>query len=387
MLRRALPAVRMPAAFLQLGRNAEWWSANAPPRRRARATAVRRRRRARRRARDVPGDGRLPVVSRAGPRSSSSSRRSAAPTRCRACMRPSRAGARVRAASELRLLLDGMVPLAVDAAAASSPGSTASRSAAAAPPWISGLAQGTGIQAFTRGAQLLGDPAYLEVARQALGAFEAPPPTGVRGRRRRRARTTSSTRSRAGPARAQRVPAGARRASTTSRRRRTTTRARGAVQRRRPGRRGASCRASTPARGRCTRRAARSPTSATTASCATSCARCATGRGTAAYCATRTRFDRYLHQRTARGDRLTGRRRAGRTIAVRVTLSKVSCVTLRLRRGGRVVSRRTLVLAARHPDVRRCPRRPGRTSSASRRATSWTRGTPSGGRSLVSANS
>lgn len=48
------------------------------------------------------------------------------------------------------------------------------------PPWISGLAQGTAIQALTRGAALLAEPAYLELARSALGAFEAAPPVGVR---------------------------------------------------------------------------------------------------------------------------------------------------------------------------------------------------------------
>ena len=48
------------------------------------------------------------------------------------------------------------------------------------PPWISGLAQGTAIQALTRGSQLLGDPKYVEFARGALGAFERKPPLGVR---------------------------------------------------------------------------------------------------------------------------------------------------------------------------------------------------------------
>ena len=48
------------------------------------------------------------------------------------------------------------------------------------PPWISGLAQGTAVQALARGAELLGEPAYLEVGRSALGAFERRPPVGVR---------------------------------------------------------------------------------------------------------------------------------------------------------------------------------------------------------------
>ena len=51
-----------------------------------------------------------------------------------------------------------------------------------APPWISGMAEATGIQALARAAQLLGEPSYLTVASKALGAFEASPPTGVRTR-------------------------------------------------------------------------------------------------------------------------------------------------------------------------------------------------------------
>jgi hypothetical protein len=48
------------------------------------------------------------------------------------------------------------------------------------PPWISGMAQATAIQAFARAAQLLGAPSYLEHARAAFGAFRKPAPTGVR---------------------------------------------------------------------------------------------------------------------------------------------------------------------------------------------------------------
>jgi hypothetical protein len=48
------------------------------------------------------------------------------------------------------------------------------------PPWISGMADATGIQAYGRAAELLGDPHYLEVARKALGAFETLAPLGVR---------------------------------------------------------------------------------------------------------------------------------------------------------------------------------------------------------------
>jgi hypothetical protein len=48
------------------------------------------------------------------------------------------------------------------------------------PPWMSGMAQATGIQALARAAKLLDEPRYLHVARRALGAFETRPPTGVR---------------------------------------------------------------------------------------------------------------------------------------------------------------------------------------------------------------
>ncbi|MEA2400014.1 MAG: hypothetical protein QOK00_417 [Thermoleophilaceae bacterium] len=48
------------------------------------------------------------------------------------------------------------------------------------PPWISGMADATGIQAYGRAADLLGEPHYFDVAREAMGAFETLPPLGVR---------------------------------------------------------------------------------------------------------------------------------------------------------------------------------------------------------------
>jgi D-glucuronyl C5-epimerase C-terminus len=50
------------------------------------------------------------------------------------------------------------------------------------PPWMSGMAQASGIQALARGSQLLGRPGYLRTAQKALGAYETPPPVGVRTR-------------------------------------------------------------------------------------------------------------------------------------------------------------------------------------------------------------
>ncbi len=49
-----------------------------------------------------------------------------------------------------------------------------------APPWTSGLSQGTAIQALARGWSRLHNQAYLTAAQQALGLFQTPPPAGVR---------------------------------------------------------------------------------------------------------------------------------------------------------------------------------------------------------------
>lgn len=50
------------------------------------------------------------------------------------------------------------------------------------PPWMSAMAQGTAIQALSRGSQLLGDRSYLRVARTAIRAFSTSAPVGVRMR-------------------------------------------------------------------------------------------------------------------------------------------------------------------------------------------------------------
>jgi len=50
------------------------------------------------------------------------------------------------------------------------------------PPWMSAMAQASAMQAYARASQLLGQPRYLTLARRALGAFETPPPVGVRAR-------------------------------------------------------------------------------------------------------------------------------------------------------------------------------------------------------------
>ena len=48
-----------------------------------------------------------------------------------------------------------------------------------APPWTSGLSQGTGLQALARAWSATGDDRYLTAAQQALGIFRTAPPEGV----------------------------------------------------------------------------------------------------------------------------------------------------------------------------------------------------------------
>jgi hypothetical protein len=49
-----------------------------------------------------------------------------------------------------------------------------------APPWTSGLSQGTALQALARAGARLKQPSYLAAAHQALGVFGTSPPQGVR---------------------------------------------------------------------------------------------------------------------------------------------------------------------------------------------------------------
>ncbi|HWX74320.1 MAG TPA: D-glucuronyl C5-epimerase family protein [Solirubrobacteraceae bacterium] len=52
-----------------------------------------------------------------------------------------------------------------------------------APPWTSGLSQGTALQVLARAWSRFKEPLYLQAAQQALGLFGLPPPQGVRVRR------------------------------------------------------------------------------------------------------------------------------------------------------------------------------------------------------------
>ncbi len=80
----------------------------------------------------------------------------------------------------LRVLLDEMTGLAVQRGRDFIAWEYLFEFGGGLPPWMSGMAQATGVQALGRAAQLLAQPAYLDTARSALGAFETPPPAGVR---------------------------------------------------------------------------------------------------------------------------------------------------------------------------------------------------------------
>jgi D-glucuronyl C5-epimerase C-terminus len=80
----------------------------------------------------------------------------------------------------LRRLLDEMEALAVRRSRRFIAWEYAFHFGGGSPPWMSGMAQATGIQALARAAKLLDEPHYIEVARRALPAFETLPPRGVR---------------------------------------------------------------------------------------------------------------------------------------------------------------------------------------------------------------
>jgi len=79
----------------------------------------------------------------------------------------------------LRAVLDEAVPLA-SARAGGIAWEYLFRFDGGRPPWTSSLSQGTAIQALTRAAVRLREPAFSDAARRALGIFLIAPPMGVR---------------------------------------------------------------------------------------------------------------------------------------------------------------------------------------------------------------
>jgi hypothetical protein len=80
---------------------------------------------------------------------------------------------------DLRSLLDEMLALASDRGGVMA-WEYLFRFGSGSPPWASGMAQATGAQALARAAERLGEPAYREAALRALALFETAPPAGVR---------------------------------------------------------------------------------------------------------------------------------------------------------------------------------------------------------------
>jgi len=174
---RTLTVSRMPVLFEQLEVNADWWAKNgipAPAKPSSRPCA------------GGTGQGGARVVvdekvfqwyAGQGLQIQQLATAGRANALVKACLEPNPKLACDR--DRVRTALDGLVTLAVDRG-----GFRAWEYYFAfgggRPPWISGLSQGTAMQALARGSQVLADPKYLEVAREARGAFERRPPAGVR---------------------------------------------------------------------------------------------------------------------------------------------------------------------------------------------------------------
>jgi hypothetical protein len=163
-LRRRLLSTRMPAVFLQLARNTQYWPRFRFPRSGDQLTF---------RGSEVlfqyyPGRGLqiqpLSTFKKANNMHGACVKDTGAP-----CRR-----------SGLARLLDEMRALAVGRSRRFIAWEYLFDFGGGAPPWISGMAEATAIQALARAADLLGRPEYLTVARRALGAFDVAPPAGVR---------------------------------------------------------------------------------------------------------------------------------------------------------------------------------------------------------------
>jgi hypothetical protein len=153
--RKQLTASRMPALFLILDRNREWWASKGPPAPNARVRFA---------PSEVlfqyyPGHGlQLQPLANFGLAN----------------------GLWYSKKKErLRNLIDELVPLRVDRGGFSA-WEYYFAFGGGSPPWISGMAQGTALQALARAGTLLSDPALLQVASEGVGAFETPTPKGVR---------------------------------------------------------------------------------------------------------------------------------------------------------------------------------------------------------------
>jgi hypothetical protein len=153
--RKQLSASRMPALFLILDRNREWWGSKGPPASGARVRFA---------PSELifqyyPGQGlQLQPLANFGFANG---------------LWYSNKDARLRA------LIGELVPLRVDRGGFSA-WEYYFEFGGGSPPWISGMTQGTALQAIARAGTRLGDPALLQVASEGVGAFEMRTPKGVR---------------------------------------------------------------------------------------------------------------------------------------------------------------------------------------------------------------
>jgi len=336
--RDALPAARMPAAFTQLERNVEWWTAHGPPAASAATGGLPRV--------TFPGD---PIVLQWYPGQGLAIQWLATFGKANALWQAQRT-------DELRLLLDRAIALAGRRGTGLLSWEYLLAFGGGRAPWVSSIAQGTGIQAFTRGAQLLGNPAYLDVARQALGLFETPPPTGIAvdaDGGRHYLLYSFAPRMRVLNAFLQSLVGVLDLAQATADPRAQAVYNLGdiAAQRELP-------RFDTGAWSLYAQDGAESTLNyheLVTGFLGSLCTRTANP----AYCTAQTRFTTYLHQPPSVTISFGGLRRVRHTITVRVALSKVSTVALRIRRGSRVILARDLTLRRGTHEFRLKPSRRG----------------------------
>jgi hypothetical protein len=153
--RKLLTASRMPALFLILDRNREWWGSKGPPAPNARVRFA---------PSEIifqyyPGRGlQLQPLANFGFANG---------------LWQSNKDERLRA------LMDELVPLRVNKGSFSA-WEYYFYFGGGSPPWISGMAQATAMQAIARAATRFGDQALLRVATEGVAAFEHNTPTGVR---------------------------------------------------------------------------------------------------------------------------------------------------------------------------------------------------------------
>ena len=175
--RRLLTAARMPVLFLQLEQNTAWWSKNSPPpppKPDSRPCA------------GGTGQGGARVLHEEmvfqwyagqGLQIQQLATAGRANALVKACIEPNPKLPCDRA--RVKTAMDGLVMLAVDRGGYRG-WEYYFAFGGGRPPWVSGLAQGTAMQALARGSQVLTDPRYLDVAREGVGVFQRRPPQGVR---------------------------------------------------------------------------------------------------------------------------------------------------------------------------------------------------------------